>query len=157
MPRKDPITGCEVMTFPEFISSEAAREGKQPHELMEEMVQDITNDIQDEEQRLKDNPDESLKTFQDAAQFYIDEWESDKQGAKPLYPTKVVAVIEARVHYSFRDSKTAVIADVEADDGKVHRIHYFEWSSSGSFYEPPDFESYLEWDTKRTEPTFKPE
>lgn len=154
MPRKDPITGCQVMTFHEFISAEAASEGKQPHELLEEMVQDIDNDIQNEEQRLKNNPDDSLKSFQEAAQFDIDEWESHKEGPKPPYPAKVVAVIGAKVQYNFRDSKTAVVADVEADDGQVHRVHFFSWSSSGSFYEPPDHEAHLQWDTQRTEPSF---
>lgn len=43
MPRKDPITGCMVMTMPEFFDSEAQREGegRSGADLMVEMFDEI--------------------------------------------------------------------------------------------------------------------
>jgi hypothetical protein len=53
---------------------------------------------------------------------------------------RVIEVLDSTVKDG-RNSSTSVTAKYEMGDGTTRTIMYSEWSSSGSFYEPPDFES----------------
>lgn len=141
MPKIDPITGCSVMTLPEFIIGEAKKEGKEPHELMDEMYEEIASDQRNEEARLKTDFDGVLKLLLEdvdaAPEFYT------------FKPEKVIEVCDAKVSYKFRSNQTMVIARVACSDGKERFATCTASSSSGSFYEPPDYECLVEWRDKR--------
>ena len=74
MPRIDPITGCSVMTFPEFIHGEAEREGKEPHEIMDEIYQSIEDDNEKMRQEYRKD---ALKYLQEEAKNLLECWTED--------------------------------------------------------------------------------
>lgn len=61
MPRKDPVTGCMVMTMPEFLNAEAEREGKgrTGADILSDIYAEIDADSRREEDRMRD-PKEAL-------------------------------------------------------------------------------------------------
>lgn len=170
MPRKDPITGCNVMTLPEFIQGEAVREGKEPHEIMDE----IFNVIEDDNEKIrKDYRINALKYLQEEAKellycwtedsksngqvmeynrfdFKTDQYVTDRRvydaGPRPPQPVKLVEVITADFSQNFRSSKSKIVAKCEADDGKLYQYTLCRGDSSGSFYEPPDSDIDLQWE-----------
>lgn len=170
MPRKDPITGCNVMTFPEFIQGEAAREGKEPHEVMDE----IFGAIEDDNERMReDYRKNALKYLQEEAKELLYAWDEDSKnngevheynrmdfktgeyiketsvydaGPRPPQPIKLVEVVKVDFTQNFRSSKSIIVAKCEADDSKTYQYTLSRGDYSGSFYEPPDSDIDLQWE-----------
>ena len=64
------------MTHAEFIQAEAEREGKQPHQLITEIYDDLCSEMERETQRLM-TPEIALPILQQAAQYDYEAWQSD--------------------------------------------------------------------------------
>ena len=142
MPKIDPITGCSVLTLPEFVAQEAKKEGKEPHEFMEEFYQEIESDQRSEETRLKTDLDGALTLLLEdvgvAPEYYV-----------TFKPEKVIEVCDAKVNYRYSSNQTMVIARVACSDGNERFATCTVSSSSGSFYGPPDYECLVEWREER--------
>ncbi len=170
MPRIDPITGCSVMTFPEFIHGEAEREGKEPHEIMDEIFGAIEDDNETMRQEMRAN---ALKHLQEEAKNILDcwtddckhngqvdefnrhdfktgEWIQEKRvydaGPRPPQPIELIEVLDVQHSQTFRSSKAKIVAKCKADDGKEYVYTLCRGDYSGSFYEPPDSEVELTWE-----------
>jgi len=170
MPRTDPITGCSVMTFPEFIHGEAEREGKEPHEIMDEIVQSIEDDNEKMRQEYRTN---ALKYIQDEAKELLHGWTEDAKhngqvdkfnrfdfktdqyihetrvydaGPRPPQPIAVIEVVDVDFKQTFRSSGSKIVAKCAADDGKEYTYTLTRSDWSGSFYEPPDCDVELTWE-----------
>ena len=78
MPRIDPITGCEVMTFGEFLNAEGARDGKTGDEVFEDIMTEMNRANQLERERLM-NPAVALEILQLAALDDLEAWRSDAE------------------------------------------------------------------------------
>jgi len=142
MPRKDPITGCQVMTLPEFFQEEAKREGKESGELMSNMFDEIEQSYRQEEERFRNNPDELLNTLREEVKFYN---EADPDAEQLPLPKVVQKILEVKVGGTFRTSTLEVKAECQKEDDSVGVLHFSSSSSAGSFYEPPDYESNVRW------------
>jgi len=145
MPRIDPITGCSVMTTGEFWNAEAHQEGqgRSGGDLMVDFYEEMEADTRTREQEFRDNPEALLALVNEAAKLWIDGVDpEDLDGV--CFPgnfKRVIEVMDSTIQDGMRNSSTSVTAKYEMNDGTNHTIMYSEWSSSGSFYEPPDFES----------------
>jgi len=170
MPRIDHVTGCSVQTFPEFINAEAQREGKEPHEIMDE----IFGAIEDDNERIRqDFRDNALKYLKEEATMLLAMWTTDTKsngevmeynyfdtktqqnatirkvydaGPRPPQPVKLIEVVDVQHSQTFRSSKAKIVAKCEADDGKIYTFTLSRGDYCGSFYEPPDAESELTWE-----------
>lgn len=163
MPRKDPITGCMVMTLPEFLNDEAAREGKgrSGGDIMEDFIQDMKDDDRRMEEQYKD-PAFLLKELQRVSSEYVSDWNisRDEEGSqsfpdesRPPYPVEVINVLESHHHQSFRSSRGSIVAVVRCDTGCTKTCRLSFYHDSGDRMNPPDSEEELEWDYKPQDKT----
>jgi hypothetical protein len=145
MPRIDPITGCSVMTTGEFWNAEAQQEGqgRSGGDLVADFYAELEADTQRREQEFRDNPEALLTMVNEAAKLWVDGVDpEDLDGV--CFPgnfKRVVEVLDVTIQDGMRNSSTSVTAKYEMGDGSLRMIMYSEWSSGGSFFEPPDFES----------------
>lgn len=174
MPRKDPITGCQVMTFPEFLTAEGEREGKSGGEVLEDMYKQMAEDDEQSSQQLRD-PAVALPILQEAALRLAEAWDDDRVSVEddpfaiitlkdeqsgewvsalkihadvdpiPPFPLDIVEVLEAKSHGGFSESKTMIKARCLCHDGQEHTLQFSSVSSYGSFYEPPDYDEELSY------------
>jgi len=142
MTRKDPITGCTVLTQPEFWQAEALHEGKgrSGGELATEFAAELEADRQQCEDRYRD-PAVALETLRQA----VEQQNDDADVRLPL-PVEVREVLDAGVGQSFRESSTGLRARALREDGVEDIIEFHSWHSSGSFHEPPDGDAYVTWE-----------
>lgn len=170
MPRIDPITGCSVMTFPEFICGEAEREGKEPHEIMDDIVKTIEDDNEKMRQEYRTN---ALKYLQEEAKEQLYCWTEDSKhngkvdeynrfdfktdqyihetrvydaGPRPPQPIELIKVIEVGFKQTFKSSSSKIVAKCKADDGKEYIYNLCRSDWAGSFYEPPDCDVQFNWE-----------
>jgi hypothetical protein len=125
--------GVPCMTMNEFWASEAKREGKEAHELMNSFHDEIAQ----EEKRYKD---EVLADKQGALQKLIDYYDPAYCDDVQFTPVEVVDIIDAFVSMSMRSNTTEFTAIVKCSDGKVRTLAYTETEYSGSYMEPGDFD-----------------
>lgn len=138
MPRKDPMTGCLVMTLPEFLNAEAEREGK--GRTGGDILQDIYSEMAGEDERISAEmakPESALKTIQDAIKESREYCDEEYAESVPEI-VQVVNVIEAKYSGSFKSHSTSLKAEALSDAGKLYYV--WSWSSEyyGSMWEPPD-------------------
>lgn len=147
MPRKDPITGCMVVTTAELFADEAEREGKgrTGGDLMVEMLSDLEKERAAEEERLRD-PVVALDFIKTA----IEESNKATEGDYPPLPIplKIVEVLEAKFFATLR-TQTTYIRALARRPGLMESIQdvvVFHGSySGGSFCDPPDSEENVYW------------
>lgn len=149
MPKIDPMTGCEVLTLGEFLSEEAAHEGKgrSGGELLAEMFAEIDNDSRQEEENLRD-PVKLLPRLLEAVIEERDALQGEDVELPPI-PCKVTRVLSASVRLGMAKSEEHVSCEAEVEDGSVwfFAIDHVSWA--GSRMEPPDADTLLTY--RRTE------
>lgn len=141
MPRKDPITGCNVMTQAEFFASEAARNGTTASEEFEAFYTDIEKmraECEKNTQATLADPTKALAILLEGIKW-SNEGLDEVDQLTPL-PTKVVRTFDIESSEGLRDSILRFKAEVS--DGRI--LQYSSSHSSGSFYEPPDGETIVE-------------
>lgn len=84
MPRKDPISGCMVMTMPEFLNAEAEREGKgrTGGDILEEILTDMGEDDKRCSEDLKDDHSEIFALFWEDCKYAMEEWLSEVESRR---------------------------------------------------------------------------
>lgn len=140
MPKIDPETGCEVMTFFEFLGAEAKREGKDPADIMDEIAQATAEDNANQEEFYR-QPEEALKVLKEWVEE-DEQWEDDPDMHKP---EEVLEILDVRYGGGYSGSKLFILARTRCSDGKerIAEYHYQYWS--GSRMEPPDEDGELLW------------
>lgn len=139
MPRRDSVTGCQVMTFGEFWAAEAKREGQGRcgAELMAETMDDMQASFEAEARRMKEDPAEILKSLRS---WYIpedDSW-SWPEGEEPEWvPEGLEEVEEVECDGGFTESGWMAVVKARCSDGVTRRLRVTYTRHNGSFYEPP--------------------
>ncbi len=164
MHRKDPMTGCKVLTTLGFFHLEAEKEGKgrSAGDLMGEFFEDFDNEVRKEEARywepkyamdilqelIKEENEYTKKDFGYYMRL-LKEGKISKGEVPTAVPTKfkVLRVLEVQHGCSFNSSSTKLIALVKYK-GKELLVYASTWRSSGSRWEPPDGETEVVWDYK---------
>lgn len=170
MPRIDPVTGCSVMTMPEFLQKEAEREGKEPHEILDEIFDVIEDDNEKMRQDMRTN---ALKYLQEEAKEQLHCWTEDSKhngqvnefnrhdfktgewihetrvydaGPRPPQPIAVIEVKEADFSQTFRSSNSKLVAKCFCDDNAEHTFTLCRSDWAGSMLEPPDCDVQFNWE-----------
>lgn len=156
MPRKDPITGVQVMTSAEFWEMEADREGKgrMPGEVMMDFYLEWENEIEKEKANFMADPNRYLLP---GLQQMIDEDiaynirdvlvdEDELEDTQKLYPVnRILLVGDLEYRQTFKETNLNYRAQVECKDGEIRWVRVHTWDYSGDFYNPPDSEVEIEF------------
>jgi hypothetical protein len=137
MPRKDPVTGCMVMTTAEFLNAEAEREGK--GRTGADIYADMMSEIDTDSRRCEDEiRKDALGRFQQAIKDAGEYWDDD-EGNEPL-PTlaEVVHIIDVHVSQGFKGSGEMLRAEVRTTDGRLLYMEYMYSHWSGTRLDPPE-------------------
>lgn len=155
MPRKDLVSGCEVMTDAEFWQKMGEIEGRSAGEAMTNFYQEWDDAVKDYKQSisnpiallkiLKDFTDEDMK-YEFETRNNHPEWYVDDPYVVPPYPVEVLEYSDLEYEERFRGSSLEFNFKALCKDGKVHTGKYLKWDDRGSFYNPPDGEEYIEWE-----------
>lgn len=145
MPKKDPGTGCTVITTQEFFQGEAKQEGKgrSGAELMIEMFDEIEASARAEENNWKTNPTELLQKLQQEIKEYN---EADPEAEQYPIPTQILEVIEVKINYGMRTNSFYIRCRCIKEDGSTSILNVNTRSHSGSMYEPPDYDCEIKWE-----------
>jgi hypothetical protein len=144
MPRKDPATGCTVMTSLEFFQSEAQREGKETHEVIEEFFDGIDADNRRVEEEYR-NPEVALKTLKESMRQNNEALAGDNQPLESM-PVRVVEVLECESQQSSRGTGLKIVARAEDEQGRVRKISYWSAHDFGTYLDPPDYDENCQWE-----------
>jgi hypothetical protein len=139
MPRKDPITGCDVMTMGEFFADTAKKEGIAPHEVIEDLFKAIDEADAQSAELLKQDHATFLKEVTD----WIVSFNEDADVKLPL-PVRVDTIFFAKCHSKLNGGSSRIMGTIEFDDHSFKICDLSQCSWHGSFYEPPDFDVNLE-------------
>jgi len=142
MPRKDPETGCMVMTMPEFLNDQAEREGRgrTGGDILSDIFSDMDADSRRVEAELR-KPEVALERLKQAIKDAAEYW-GDDEGQEPLPVLVVVArVRDAKVTQSFHSSSEALSAEVIDDLTRVLFVEHTTSHWSGTRMEPPEDDS----------------
>lgn len=148
MPRKDPITGCMVMTNAEFWQAEASREGRNAGELQEEFYKRLNDETELQRAKYYDN-EFTLGFIRSLAAGDLLAYRSDlragEKSEKPHSPVVVLEVEDVRIKDSFRSQELWVCGRAICKDQVERRFCATTFHYSGDFYEPPNSDEYLLW------------
>ena len=140
MPRRDPITGCEVMTLGEFWADEAEREGqgRSGGELAAEFYDDLNAEMERQKNIIRTDLEETRTILQTA----IKEWNEADPEAEPV--PEIVRVLEV-LEVMLKVKELDITAKCLTTDGRTIKVRLTEWREPGSFYSPPDYDVNITW------------
>ena len=145
MSRKDPISGCMVMTMPEFLTAEAEREGK--GRCGGDILADIFSEIDDDTKRCEDElrkPENALEAIKLALKEAEEYWEDEYgEGTEVPRVVEVIKILAARVSQTFSASAQRLLAEVRTNDGKLCYVEHSYSHWSGTRMDPPEEDSTL--------------
>lgn len=171
MPKIDPVTGCPVLTYSEFLQAEAEREGKTAGDIHREIWDTLAEEDRKQEEEYR-NPATALRILVKIGQLERWHWEElakhngeeircthwnvtaqayeesvsvSDAGPCPPIPTTVLEVLEPNHSERLRQSSGSFTARVMCDDGQERRVKYYYSYYEGSRLEPPDHEEGIEW------------
>lgn len=142
MSKKDPRTGCPVMTTKEFFQMEAEKEGKGRTDY--EVMLDVINDMEADEADMVNFmsvPENACKAICDA----IDEQAPHIEDVVEK-PAKVLKVLYCRYSHSMHGYYTNMRVEAERPDGTIGHIVLDDSYDSGSYDEPPYSETNVYWE-----------
>lgn len=144
MPKTDPITGCSVMTVPEFWASEARAEGqgRTGSALMADFYAELDAASAEEEARLRD-PAHLLPLLQEEVKAWN---EADPEMPPVPGPVAIIEVLDAHDRDRVRSSTTTVRCRVRDGAGKTGVLTLASSSYAGDFYEPPSTETNIAYE-----------
>ena len=145
MPKKDPNTGCMVMTTGEFFQKEAEHEGKgrTGGDLMAEMFEEIGKEEEEHAKRISE-PEEAKRILNEVIKENNSYLDDTDEGYIHFTVIGVIKVFFASVGFGGRNSSEGFLAVVEGDDGNEYTLKYSSWHSGGSYIDPPDGETIVE-------------
>lgn len=130
MPRKDPMTGCRVMTLDELAASEGTTVG----ELLEPMYEEMHNEGLAREDEIRRDP----------LAFYESVLHACPPDEDPP-PFVIAEVLSVKASYGFRkSSEHATLRCIDARGGTwTVTAGVTRWD--GGRWEPPDEETTVDW------------
>lgn len=147
MPRKDSITGCQVLTVGEFLTQEAEHEGKgrTGGDILREIFDEIHADEDRRVKELTSSPEQAMHVLNE----YIVENDWDKTTGTDnsdlnefrFAVVSVLRVYDAEAHYGMRQSSEGFTAECVCSDGKSRTLLYRASHDSGTRIDPPDSET----------------
>ena len=146
MPKKDPVTGCTVMTPAEFWNAEAEAEGlgRTGGDLMHDFFDDLDKERAKTEDEFR-KPDVAFDYIKDA----VEEWnDADSEGAVPA-PIRIVEVLDVQIKCGSRESGEMIKARAVRLDNGVEVEDVITVSSCtyyGGPMDPPDWDGNVQWD-----------
>lgn len=154
MPRKDPISGCNVMTSAEFYEVLGRAEGISGAEAKAQHDAQIEEERIAEEQRLLADPRGLFDwiwsaCYQGAAcdldfpEDYRPNTIQDEDGEEQPWLVEVQSLLNAEVVDGVNGSSVQVEGTGVFSDGTSYLFRFLHWSDSGSFYEPPTHSCHL--------------
>ena len=133
MPRTDSVTGCQVMTLPEFWAAEAKSEGREVWEIYEDFIEDEAAANRAYEQNLMNDVANANQMFREADQ-------ADEEASFGF--KEVIAILDAMSSESGRGSGASLLVLAQCTEGKACLL--LSWSSyAGSMLDPPDYDEDL--------------
>lgn len=155
-------TGVKCLTFAGFLMAEADTNGRTVEEEYDALREEISADEAEETLRLSD-PSYARETINSEVRFLRKEcWKSLRhsyaRGRSPerddfdflnAFAPYVESIEEVLVaspgSFMSRKSETYILAVATRNGGVRDIVEFSSWSSPGSFYEPPDGETWVEW------------
>lgn len=156
MPYRHPL-GVDCLTTTELFDRIAQSEGKGQTggEVMSEMFDEMEQSRLEYENKLR-QPDVALAELREIVErwnkYELDEAREFPKHAKAyppdIYamPVKVLQVLNAEFGESFSGHSKKLVVMAVADNGKLGKLTVSDTYYSGSFYEPPDGETNIEWE-----------
>lgn len=138
MPRRDLLTGVDVMTMPEFIAHEAEREGITPDEYTARMYAEMEAANEAERQRLA-QPQSALNVLKEASAF------ERQAGNDAPIPDGIVEVQEVQYEGTLRGEKMMLRARVVDEFGTMYDMTMRGSHDYGGYLDPPEHDESLEW------------
>jgi hypothetical protein len=130
----------KTMKLSEFLAREGAAEGKSGGEVLNDIHAGLEAANREESEALKD-PKKALEFIQ-AVQNLLWDDEYDQDARRVV---SVVRVLESQCDNGIRGAATVLKARVICKSGRTHTVLVKEWSTSGSYYEPPEGESDIQF------------
>lgn len=139
-------TGVEVLTTKGLFDSlaDSEGEGRTGTDLMNDMFEDMELTRQSEEQEMS-KPEEIKKYVNDHIVENDNDWNKNDPDCQYGYLIKQVIKVEScSWNFNFSQSTLLVKFEAKCSDGIKRKLQYKDWSCSGSYYDPPEQETYLE-------------
>ena len=129
MPKKDPMTGCMVMTMPEFLQAMAKHDKCTVEEVIDSTFGEMARQEERDRQEYKEN------VFENVCRE-IDQWnkEAEDQIEKPV---KMIELLEFDYDTSMRSFSLKVVMRAEREDGSIGILTMTVCLDYGSYWEPP--------------------
>lgn len=158
MPRKDIVTGVMVATDGEFwqMMADMDDQGKTPGETMNDMYDRFDRSISEEileEQR----PEQMLMRLQNWVLEWMKYDHEDRCKYPHCYPEPYeidpfpveILILEYsnfKLKRTFREFSLSYNFKALCDDGQERSGRYWAFQYHGDFYNPPDYEEFIEWE-----------
>jgi len=132
MPRKDRMTGCEVVTTREYFQAEAEESGREWYELMGDMFDEIDKDFQLCGQSMIKSGEAEEKLIEASVEEYDAlEWNW--------------FIISTNIHEVHIDTGLGwtgheIKASAYCSDGQYREVVFRDSESYGTYWEPPDYD-----------------
>ncbi|MBU0778314.1 hypothetical protein KKF82_08665 [Patescibacteria group bacterium] len=133
MPRRDRMTGCEVMTTKEYFEAEADGSGREWHELMGDMLDEMSEDEHREEERLLESGDAEKKVI---AMSLVDNAEGNLN-----WYIQSASIKEVRISNNFQGASTTIESRAFCSDGKTREVVFKDEEQFDTMREP----GYYDW------------
>ncbi len=142
MPRRDPITGCMVLTIWEVLDREAQAEGKgrTAGDLFSDMVEEMGKEEEERARQLSD-PTEAMRVINDGIKWCNEGMDPKEEGFIPYTVEEVLKVSDAGASFGFRQSSESLYALTRCSDGQERTIHFGTWQDNGDRMTPPEGET----------------
>ena len=138
MPRKDPMTGCKVMTNGEFWASEGERAGTSADVEMAKFWKELENE-QEAQRKLYEHPPYALEFINRV----IRGWQ-DEDNPESWIPESVVWVAEAAYFGTLGGEFARILAEVRRGN-ELRWILVWDSQTFPSYWEPGDADGGYCW------------
>jgi hypothetical protein len=141
MPKKDPVTGCNVSTEGEFWNklAEEEGEGKKGWELREEYFDEMQQELEEHETSFRE-PANAFDVLKDAIKRYNEDVAEDDPKMPQI--TEVFEVLD--VEYGAYSLRLRVRG--RREDGVEDILEFFEQYFPATRIDPGDYESEIFWE-----------
>lgn len=146
MPRIDSVTGCTVMTLPDFYAKEAEQEGKgrTGGDIMEDFQGELDADCRHEEEKLR-TPEVAWESVSRAWNDYIDSL-GEEEETQVSAPKKLLEVLEVHINPTSKMTTTTIRARCLCKDGSERVFKVERWDTVATRLDPSDSGDDLTWE-----------
>jgi len=140
MPKIDPVTGCTVMTMPEFLNDMAEKEGegRTGGDILGDVIEEMGENDRENEKHIAEDTATILKQMQ--------EWVSEDEYTDAEYPVEILEVVDVKLNSNFSGSTTLIRSKVKCKDGSERACVFTESYWMGTRLDPPEYDAELSWE-----------